>query len=97
VKKDAYLFVHEMPVICISPRKIHPTSSTCETIHLDDIVFIRNMSKAFKNNVLAIAFSSYYLLLAFESQSRRESWFAEIMYLTGMVVCFNNFQFSGGQ
>ena len=86
MKKDAYLFQHEMPTICLFPRGTDLSSSTREMIHLDGIIFIRNVSRFFKNNVLAIAFSSCYLLLSFESKSRRELWFSEIMYLTGTVI-----------
>ena len=85
MKKDAYLFVHEMPVLRLCPRGTDLTSSTCETIHLDDIDFIRNMSKTFKNNVLAITFSSCNLLLAFDSKCRRDLWFSEIMCLSGTL------------
>jgi len=85
MKKDAYLFVPEIPVLCLCPRGTDLSSSSCETIHLDDIDFISNMSKTFKNNVLAIAFSSCNLLLAFDSKCRRNLWFSEIviMCLTG--------------
>ena len=86
VKKDAYLFPHEIPVIHLSPRGTCLSSSTCETVHLDGVTSVRNMSKFFKNNVLVIAFSSSYILLAFESKYRRELWFSEIMYLTGTLL-----------
>jgi len=92
MKRDAYLFLHEIPVIHMSPRGTGLSSSKCETVHLDGITFIKTMSLFFKNNVLAIAFSSYTLLLAFESKCRRELWYSETMYLTGMF-CLHTFKF----
>ena len=89
MKKDAYLFQHEMPVIYLSPRGADLSSSTYETIHLDDITSVWHISKFFKHNVLAIGFSSFYVLIAFESKSQRELWYSELMYLTGIayMIC----------
>ncbi|XP_065905820.1 uncharacterized protein [Dysidea avara] len=86
MKKDAYLFQHEMPVIYLSPRGADLSSSTYETIHLDDITSVWHISKFFKHNVLAIGFSSFYVLIAFESKSQRELWYSELMYLTDIFT-----------
>lgn len=94
VKRDAYLFKHGMPVIKIAPRGADLSSGTHETIPLDDIISVWHISKFFKHNVLALGFSSCYVLIAFGCKSQRELWYAELKYLTGMYYLCDKFIFS---
>ena len=83
VKTDIYLFDHETPVVkfCSKGAKLSPT--TCKTIQLDDIVYVKHTSKSNKPNVLLISFLSYTLLLSFKSKCRMELWMSELMCQTG--------------
>ena len=83
VKTDIYLFDHETPVVtfCSKGTKLSPT--TCKTIQLDDIVYVKHISKSNKPNVLLISFLSYSLLLSFKSKCRMELWMSELMCQTG--------------
>ena len=87
---DIYLFDHEVPVVkyCSRGAKLSPT--TCRTIQLDDVVYVKPISKPNKPHVLMVSFLSYSLLLSFKSKYRMELWMSELMCQTGtykVVIC----------
>lgn len=80
---DIYLFDHETPVVkyCLRGATLSPT--TCKTLQLDDVVYVKHITKSSKPNVLMISFPSCSVLLSFKSKCRMELWMSELMCQTG--------------
>ena len=68
---------------CLKGAKLSP--DTCKTLQLDDVVYVKHISKSNKPNVLLISFLSYSLLLSFKSKFRMELWMSEIICQTGIA------------